>query len=213
MIADFVDGPLWYFSATVFVIGVLWHLFSIFRFGPKHDLSTPRASEVSGAIHANFSRFMPRPEMAGRTRVQVIAGYMFHIGLFILLIFAAPHMEFIRDRITGFGWTPMPYWAYIVASQIAFLGLLALWLHRLMNPVTRFISNAGDHAASVLTFLVMLTGCLALFQHFEALRVLHLFLAELMLIYFPFSTLMHAILFVPSRSYTGATFGRRGVNA
>ncbi len=64
-----------------------------------------------------------------------------------------------------------------------------------------------------ITFVVMLTGCLALFQSFEGLRVLHLFLAELLLVYFPFSNLMHALMFVPSRGYTGAMLGRRGIHA
>ena len=88
-----------------------------------------------------------------------------------------------------------------------------LWLYRLMNPVTRLLSSAGDYTGTVLVFLVMLTGCLALAQSFEALRLIHLFLAELLLIYFPFSSLMHAFTFALSRSYTGAAMARKGVNA
>ena len=40
---------------------------------------------------------------------------------------------------------------------------------------------------------------------------LHMLTVEAWLIYFPFSRLMHAVTFVLSRSYTGATYGRRGV--
>ncbi len=69
------------------------------------------------------------------------------------------------------------------------------------------------HIASVLVFMVMLTGCMALFESFEALRVLHLFLAELLLIYFPFSSLMHTFTFVLSRGFTGSTYAHRGVDA
>lgn len=213
MFADFVDGPFWYFSLTVFVVGATWRVFSVLRFGPKRDLSVARASGVLGAIRTNISRFFPRREIAKRIRVQVVAGYVFHIALFALLIFAAPHMEFIRDRITGFGWPTLPYWAFVVVSQLALIGLLVLWLHRMLDPVTRFLTRADDHIAAILLFTVMLTGCMALFQQFEALRVTHLFLAELLLIYFPFSSLMHAILFVPTRSFTGYTLGRRGVQA
>ena len=61
-------------------------------------------------------------------------------------------------------------------------------------------------------FLVMLTGCMALAEISSELRVFHRFTVELLMIYFPFSALMHAIMFVPSRAYTGAMFGRRGVN-
>jgi nitrate reductase gamma subunit len=54
---------------------------------------------------------------------------------------------------------------------------------------------------------------MALIEGFEGLRVLHRFTVELLMVYFPFSRLMHAFMFIPSRAYTGAWFGRRGVKA
>jgi nitrate reductase gamma subunit len=59
----------------------------------------------------------------------------------------------------------------------------------------------------------MLTGCLALMEAFTGLRLLHRFTVELLMIYFPFSRLMHAFTFIPSRAFTGARFGRQGVDA
>ena len=145
--------------------------------------------------------------------VAVIAGYLFHLGLFALLFFAAPHVLFLEEHLLGFGWTPMPHWAFIVASQFAFFGLLILWLRRMLNSVSRLISTLDDHVAAILTFVVMLTGCLALLQGFTELRLLHRFTVELLLIYFPFSCLMHTFTFIPSRAFTGAWFGRRGIDA
>jgi nitrate reductase gamma subunit len=213
MIASFIDGPLWYFSATVFVIGVVWRLFAILRLrGRKKVLSKPRNTTGGGALATILRRFVPYREFATVSRSRFVAGYAFHLGLFALLFFAAPHMEFIRDRITGFGWTPLPYWGFIVASQLAFFGLLFLIIYRIMNPVTRLLSDSGDYLASILVFIVMLTGCMALLQDNEALRLLHLFTAEVLLIYFPFSTLMHTFTFLTSRGFSGAVFYRRGVN-
>lgn len=213
MITKFIEGPLWYFALAVFLIGVAWRMFAIFRTGSKPDLSVPRRSVAVSAVMTSLRRFVPRHEMSPRIRLHVVAGYMFHLGLFALLLFAAPHVLFLQEQLLGFGWTPMPHWAFILASQIAFAGLFILWLHRLLNPVTRLISDADDHVAAVLTFVVMLTGCLALMEAFTGLRVLHLFTVELLMIYFPFSRLMHAFTFIPSRAYTGALFGRRGVDA
>jgi nitrate reductase gamma subunit len=82
-----------------------------------------------------------------------------------------------------------------------------------MHPVTRLLSTLDDHLAAGLTFVAMLTGCLALFESYAALRVLHLFSVELLMIYFPFSNLMHAFTFIISRASTGATAGRHGVKA
>lgn len=212
MFTQLVDGIFWDIALWVFAIGVLWRVLSIFRVRNKTDISEPRGSGLVGAIGTNLRRFMPRREMISRTRLQLVAGYLFHLGLFALLVFAAPHVLFIETQ-TGLSWTPMPYWGFIVAAQLAFIGLMLLWFHRIMHPVTRLISNADDHIATILTFIVMLTGCMALIEEFEGLRVLHRFMVELWLVYFPFSSLMHAFMFVPSRAFTGAWFGRRGVNA
>lgn len=213
MIGEFIDGPLWYFSLTAFVIGVIWRIASILKAGVRPDLAMARGSAGMGALRAVFSRFVPERTVTTRSRVQLVAGYMFHLGLFALLIFAKPHVDFIAERITGFSWSAMPHWAFIVSAEFAFAGLILLWLQRILNPVTRLLSDLDDHVGSLLVFFVMLTGCLALAQSYEPLRLLHLFLAEALLIYFPFSKLMHAFTFIMSRGYTGATMGRKGVNA
>jgi len=213
MIANFIDGPLWYVSLAVFFIGVLWKLATIV-FGKKTtDLSQPRASAAVGAWRTIFSRFLPDRGMFSEIKLQVIAGYLFHLGLLALMFFAAPHIRFLDEHFLGFSWSALPHWAFIVAAQFAFLGLILLWLQRLLNPVTKLISTAGDHISTLLTFVVMLTGCLALLESFSGLRLIHRFSVEIFLIYFPFSRLMHAFTFIPSRAFTGAWFGRRGIRS
>ena len=211
--AQFIDGPLWYISLAVFVIGVVWRLLGIIFASRKQDLSRARAAAGPAAVRTIFSRFVPHREISSQIRLQVIAGYLFHLGLFALIFFAAPHVLFIEQHLLGFGWTPMPHWAFIVSAQLAFFGLIVLWLRRMMHPVTRLISTRDDHVAAILTFIVMLTGCFALLEGSEALRLLHRFTVELWLIYFPFSALMHTFTFIPSRAFTGAWFGRRGIDA
>ena len=212
MFAQLGDGIFWDIALWVFAIGVLWNILSIFRVGNKPDYSEPRGSGAAGAVGANLRRFLPRGEMVSRTRLQIIAGYLFHLGLFALLFFAAPHVLFIEAQ-TGLGWTPMPYWAFIITAQLSFIGLMLLWVHRVMHPVTRLLSDMDDHMASILTFIVMLTGCMALVEEFEGLRVLHRFTVEIHIVKFPFSRLMHDLMIIPIRAFTGACFGRSGVKA
>ena len=213
MIAQLIEGPLWYLSVGIFLLGVVWRLAAIFWAGGSKDLAQPRGNGAVGAVKAQFTRFLPRRTIRQRGKVLIVAGYMFHLGLFAILFFARPHVEFTAERITGWGWTSMPYWAFIVAAEFAFVGLIMLWLHRVLNPVSRLLSTTDDYIGIILLFLVMLTGCLALAQSFEQLRLMHLALTELLLIYFPFSNLMHAFTFVISRGYTGAEMAYRGVNA
>ena len=211
MFEQFVNGIFWDIALIVFFVGVAWRLLTLFLRSKRIDYSEPRNSGVSGAIMANIHGFYPRKEVSARIRIQVIAGYMFHLGLFVLVLFAAPHVKFIAEHITGFSYMTMPYWAFIVASEITFAGLILLWIHRVLNPVTRLISKRSDHIATILVFVVMLTGCMALAEASIGLRALHRFSLELLMIYFPFSALMHAFMFIPSRAFTGAFLGRRGV--
>ena len=212
MFEQFVNGIFWDIALIVFFVGVTWRLVTVLRRSKRVDYSEPRNSGISGAIMANIHGFYPRKEISGRVRIQVIAGYMFHLGLFVLVLFAAPHVKFIEEHITGFSYMMMPYWAFIVVSEIAFAGLILLWIHRLLNPVTRLISKRSDHIATILVFVVMLTGCMALGEASGELKALHRFSVELLMIYFPFSALMHAFMFIPSRAFTGAFLGRRGVD-
>ena len=211
MLEQLVDGILWDIALVIFFVGIAWRIVDVVRRPGRNDLAEPRSSGISGAIMANIHGFFPRREISPRIRMQVIAGYMFHLGLFVLLIFAAPHVKFIEERITGFGWTAMPYGVFVITAMISFAGLILLWIHRLLNPVSQLISRSGDHVGTILVFIVMLTGCMALAESSTGLRLFHRFTVELLMIYFPFSALMHAILFVPSRAYTGSLFGRRGV--
>jgi nitrate reductase gamma subunit len=207
----FVEQPLWYLAATIFIAGVLWRLFALVALGHKEDLSVPRGSGSGGALRALLLHFIPHGGFLSKTVFHVLAGYAFHIGFFVLLLFAAPHVVFIEERILGVGWTPLPRWGFILAAEFAFAGLIFLWARRISDPVQRQISDADDQAGAWLTFLAMLTGCLALAESSVVLRSIHMLTVEAWLIYFPFSRLMHAFTWAFSRSYMGAVFGRRGV--
>lgn len=211
MFIEFVDGPLWYFASVVFVVGVLYRIGALLAMGVKTDLSLVREGSGGGGVLGILRRFFPRSAMMTAERYQMVAGYMFHLGLFAVLFFAAPHVRFFEERILGFGWTPLPHWAFILAANFAFAGLLLVWLRRVMDPVMKFLSTKDDHIGSILTFVVMFTGCMALLESHEALRAFHLFTCELLMIYFPFSRLMHAFTFLFARSLTGQTYARRGV--
>lgn len=213
MAVEFIEGFLWTFSVVVFVIGVSYRLFSILRLGVKADLSVPRAGGTGGAIRTLFGRFVPKREFVQQAMFIVVAGYAFHVGLFVLTFFAEPHVVFIENRILGFGWTPVPYWAFMLSAILALAGIVVLWMRRLLDPVRRKISTIDDHITAILIIVVILTGFMAMQQTYDVPRVIHLLSVEFLLIYFPFSRLMHTFTFVFSRCYTGASYARRGVKA
>jgi len=209
---ELLEGPLWKVSVGVFVVFGVWRLFVFVTTGRSPAKAKPVGSPGRGAVRAIFGHFLPRRAFLGQGRVWfvTIAGYAFHLGLFALLFFAAPHVAFIRDHILGVEWPALPRWGFIVAAQFAFAGLIALWVRRFVDPVVRLISRPDDHIAAGLTFFVMLTGCMALGEQSVTLRAIHLGFVEAWLIYFPFSSLMHTFTWPLSRGFTGALAGRRG---
>lgn len=210
---QWLEGPLWTISASVFVIFSLWRILALFVTGRSRANMPRQGSPLRGAVATTLGHFVPRRiiRRSGRTWFVTIAGYAFHLSLFALLIAAQPHVAFIREHIVDVDLPVLPRWGFIVAAEVAFVGLLALWVRRFVDPVVRFISRRDDHIAAGLTFIVMLTGCMALGEQSEALRAIHLGLVELWLIYFPFSSLIHTFTWLPSRMMTGAVAGRRGV--
>ena len=98
MIRNFIDGPLWYFSLTVFTIGVIWKLVPILFGKKKADLSMARGSGIPGAIKTVFSRFKADQGMAPQIRLQIVAGYMFHLGVFAVLFVSAPQVLFLQEH-------------------------------------------------------------------------------------------------------------------
>lgn len=208
---EFTQGPMFYFAAAVFVAAGLWRLIGILALGRKPDLAPPKGSAATGWIKGNLRHFFPRGLFAERTWMHILGGYAFHLGLFALLFFAAPHIAFI-ERWTGLSWPALPRWGFIIAAEIAFAGLIVLWVRRFSDPVMRQISDWDDHVGTWLTFLAMLTGCLALQEAHGVLLAIHMFTVNIWLIYFPFSRLMHAFTFALSRGVTGATYGRKGMN-
>ncbi len=208
---DFVEGPFFWFALTVFVLGGLWRILGILRMGRRRDLSEPEGSPALGFVMGNLRHFVPRAAFARRTWVHLVGGYAFHVGLLVLLLGAAPHVRFIETHIGPLPWPPLPRWAFIVTAEIAFAGLILLWMRRISDPVMRLISDREDHFGTGLTFLVMLTGCLALEEAHASLRAIHMTLADIWLIAIPFTRLAHTFTFWLSRGFTGAIYGRRGI--
>lgn len=207
---EFVEGPLLQVAVGIFLVGAAWRIVAMLMIGRPKDLSVPQHSSIGGAAKAILLHSVPHGGNLSRTLYHVVSGYLFHLGLFALILLAAPHIAFINDNIIGVPWPAVPRWAFIILAEAAFAGLLLLYIRRLTDPVTRLLTDWDDHIGTWLTFLAMLTGCLALQEAHAGLRILHLLSVEALLIYFPFSRLMHAFTFIFSRGYTGATYGRRG---
>jgi nitrate reductase gamma subunit len=221
---DFARGPALVVALSVFTLGTLWRLFHVLSRPRRADLSAARAgvpSAAAGAWHAVLRGMWPRSEFRAGARFATVNGYVLHIGLALVVFGYAPHIAFIR-RLTGLGWPALPDVVMYVAAAATILSLLMAMLVRLTDPVLQLISTADDHISWTLTLLPMFTGMAVLSEPSAALLArdhaiyrgplaIHLLSLELLLLWFPFGKLMHAVLFIFSRGATGVRFNHRGV--
>lgn len=221
---DLARGPALAFALAVFVLGTAWRLFSVLRLPRRPDLSPAREgtpSNASAALRAIWRGLWPRRGVARAGWVATLNAYVFHIGLALVFFGYAPHIAFVR-RITGLGWPALPDPVmYLAAGTTLISLLLALWF-RLGDPVRRLLSNADDMISWTIVFLPIVTGMAVVIEPsanilardhvlYRGPLAVHLLTLELLLVWFPFGKLMHAVLFAFSRGATGIRFSHRGV--
>lgn len=201
-------------ASSVFIMGLTIRFFELFMLGRKKDLSEPKGCAVRSGFKTMLRRFLPQDQHTfQRSHFIIISGYVFHIGLFVALFLFVPHIELIRAMI-GFSWGGLPTPIVDFLTVLSLIAMLALLYHRLTSPVLKYISDAGDYVAWILTFIPLLTGYLTyhhLFFDYTWLLALHILSAELLMIMLPFTKLMHTFTVFVSRFYGGAISGRKGV--
>ena len=219
---EFARGPALGFSVAVFVVGLVWRLYGIFRRPARIDYSQPRrADTVAGGLRAVFTKMLP-PKRVKIRGAQMLNAYAYHIGLALIAFGFAPHIAFIARHL-GVGWHPLPDPVTYFATAVAILGLLIALMYRLTDPVQRLLSNFDDYFSWAVTLLPLLTGMALIERPYypvptvapelpttPALLGLHLLSLELLLLWLPFGKLAHAVLFAVSRWRTGADFARKG---
>jgi len=197
----------------IFLLGTLWRLFEIYTLGRKTDLAAPRHRAGASGLHTMFRRSFPPPGMFKRSPISYVGGFIFHIGLAILVILFAPHIKLIQSLI-GLSWPNLPSQFIDATAVVTLAALLLMLVDRINNPVKRFLSTFGDYAAWTLTFLPVLTGYLAtkhLLLPYTLMLALHILSLELLLVFLPFTKLIHAITLWGSRWYNGDVNSKKGV--
>ena len=221
---DVVRGPLLWLALAVFVLGTGWRLWGVLARPRQPDLSAPRRGApppAVGALQGIVRGLRPRRSFGSGHWLVSLNGLVFHLGLAVVVLGYAPHIAFVQ-RLTGLHWPALPDLVMYLAAAVTIVSLLLALVQRLNDPVLKTISGPDDWISWTLTFLPFLTGMAVvgepsatLLAHAEPVYrgplALHLFSLELLLIWFPFGKLMHAVLFPFSRGATGQRFSHRGV--
>ena len=210
-----VRGPGLNIAIGLFILGMLWRLVEIYTLGRKQDLAPARSASGASGWHTIARRSLPPHGMLKRSPISYIGGYIFHVGLFIVVFLFAPHIKLV-DSLLGLSWPGLPSQVIDAVTVVTLATMLLVLFDRINNPVKRNLSTVGDYAAWALTFLPLLTGFLAvkhLLLPYTTMLALHILSVELLLVALPFTKLIHVFTLFASRWYNGDISGKRGVPA
>lgn len=234
LISVFLVGMA-YFAAVAFVLGLLAKLIGYLKTpAPLPLVSTPGPESEGGAITRVLGDVLLFPNLFKADKPLWVGAWLFHAALAAILF---RHLRYFTYPVPNLVLYMEP-----VALFFGYLfGIAALYLfwRRLALPRTLYLSNLPDYFALVLLGLIAASGIMVSYwSHVylvdvkafvlglmtlkpvapptHPLFLLHFFLILLLMIYFPFSKLLHAggIFFSPTRNqpYEIQKDGKRYVN-
>lgn len=208
-----VRGPGMQIALAIFFLGITIRIVEMLMVGRKPDLAVARKPGTAAGWRTVFHRSLPTPGMMHREPLVFLGGYIFHVGFFLVLIFSVPHIELFHG-VWGFRWPGLPRWLIDISAILSIGALVALLVHRIVDPVRRFLSRSGDYLSWAVTILPLITGYFATHQMmlpYTQMLAVHILSVELLLIVLPFTKLVHMFTLFLSRWYNGAMAGRKGV--
>jgi nitrate reductase gamma subunit len=209
-----------YFSAITFVVAMLWRLIGYLRTPmPYPHTLTPGPKTEGQAVLRILGDVTIFPNLFKADKWLWVGAWIFHAALAAVLFRHLRYFTYPAPGLVLFMETVALFFGCLFGAAALFL----FW-RRLSLPRTLYISNISDYFALVLLGLIAGTGLsisywlhvnlvdvkgfilgLMTFHPVEIPRhplfLLHLFFVLILMLYFPFSKLLHAggILFSPSR--------------
>jgi nitrate reductase gamma subunit len=219
--ATVVYALLFYAAAAVLAGGLAHRVYVYARVPAPLKIPTTPAPVTRGGVALRLLREVVLFESLFKSNLWTWAcGWLFHAGLALVLV---RHLRYFTEPVWGWVAFAQPYGIYGGFAMVG--GLAGLWLRRFAVARVRYISTPSDHlmlafllaiAASGLAIrFVAHTDIVAVKAFFLGLMVadwqplppdlvldLHVALAALLMLIFPFSKLLHApgVFFSPTRN-------------
>jgi len=224
-----------YFATFALVGGLLWKLVGYLRTSmPLPHALTPAPKTEGGAVLRVLGDLTIFPNLFKADKLLWVGAWVFHAALVSVLFRHLRYFTYPVPNIVLYMEPVALFFGILFGAAILFL----FW-RRLGLPRTLYISNVPDYFVLALLGLIGATGLMVSYWlHVNIVDVkafilglmtlhpvevprhplflLHLFFVLLLMIYFPFSKLLHAggIIFSPSRHqpYQVQERGKRYVN-
>ncbi len=221
LLASYIIIGLAYFAALVFVLGLLWRLWSYLRTPmPWPEVTTPAPETEGGSIVRVIGDVIFFPNLFKADKFLWAGAWIFHISLWAILFRHVRYFTYPVPSSVLYMETVALFFGYLFGVAALYL----LW-RRLTLPRTLYVSGLPDYLALALLGAIAGSGIMVSYwahaylvdvkafmlglltlnpvpPPFHPLFLIHFLLVIGLMIYFPFSKLLHAggIFFSPSRN-------------
>jgi len=212
----FLIGPAIWLVFIFFIGGLVLRLTYLFALSRVTDRVFYNHMNASFGLKSILHWLIPWGSVSLRLQpVFSLVIFVFHICLLAVPLFLSAHIMLWEEAFGIDLWSMPDKWADILT--IIFIGCaIFLFVRRVVRPEVRILTTAWDYILLVLTTLPFVTGFLAYHQWgpYKVMLILHILIAEILLILIPFSKLGHIILFFFTRVFIGFEMGgRRGARS
>lgn len=220
-LASYIIIGLAYFAAVTFVLGLIWRLWGYLRTPmPWPEVTTPAPETEGGAVGRVIGDVLLFPNLFEADKSLWVGAWVFHIALWAILFRHLRYFTYPVPALVLYMETVALFFGYLFG-----LATLYLFWRRLALSRTLYVSGLPDYFVLILLGAISGTGLMVSYwahaylvdvkafmlglltlnpvaPPFHPLFLLHFLLVIVLMIYFPFSKLLHAggIFFSPSRN-------------
>ncbi len=145
---------LFYLVGTVFVVGLLWKVWSYARTPVRHLLPISPAPQSFAGVLLRITREVLFFESLFRaSRWTWLFGWIFHYALAMVLL---RHLFFVTGTLEP--WVIMLFYPGDIAAWLMMASVLGLLGRRVFVDRVRFVSTGADYAMLILILMIAATG-------------------------------------------------------
>jgi nitrate reductase gamma subunit len=196
---QFGRGPLFAASFAIMVLG-LARILALSGIGvvEAYKKSWDRILPWRDVARQSIGWMLPLGRLWRCRPVYSTISFLFHIGLLLVPLFAAAHVQLWR-RSVGFAWRAIPGSLADVLTILTLVAGVGLILGRVGSSAARGLSRAQDYFWPILLLIPFATGYACVHaalsaKTYQELMLLHVYAADLIMLLIPFTKIAHCVL-------------------